>query len=720
MSDEVELLYVKSKVYLHPTNSKSDNVPGYVSLSKGPNSANKDILVSFTSENQLSGGEAKIYQQSDMDDNDLDNLKEGRPKKIFRKVKKPPSSVLTGYSFSVPISLIYSIQVRKPSVGWWYGSIIINTLDGEKMPILFFHDDESPSTKHHQKVRNQNFETFNDHGDMFWGGQEFMKVLEVFCHSVQSTVEPSVYLINPVSDDLRNFAPFKEKPKNNDKNNKEFQLPNVNKIIANAKWKVLETVATFSSKTKNQVIDIVDEHAPPPVKQLINKTEVQRIGNEFEGARVYLAKWAAQVKEEAEASQKKFHLDDEMYNIINKELGNKLLTDEEVSKTSRRQEISKAEWEGFFDYSGRLCITVHEVKDRIFHGGLHESVRKEAWLFLLGIFEWDSSREDREVALKSYQTKYEELKLKWMEDSDKRLDDFWKDQKHRIEKDINRTDRHLDIFKNVKTNRPPTADSGDSSPMTPDEDDMNDGDNDEFDVSNITNPHLFTMREILLTYNEFNENLGYVQGMTDLLSPLYVILQDEVLSFWCFTKFMERMERNFVRDQTGMKKQMLTLNELVQFMLPDLFKHLDKCESTDLFFFFRMLLVWFKREFEWDQVLRLWEILFTDYYSSQYHLLFALGVLSDNERIIIQNLRRFDEVLKYMNDLSMNLNLNNLLIRSELLFLKFQRMVSIIDRENINKPDDQKVKISPHLRELLSKELVIQKEVPRPEGVGGG
>ena len=720
LSDEVELLYVKSKVYLHPTNSKSDNVPGYVSLSKGPNSTNKDILISFTSENQLSGGEAKIYQQSDMDDIELDNLKEGRPKKIFRKVKKPPSSVLTGYSFSVPISLIYSIQVRKPSVGWWYGSIIINTLDGEKMPILFFHDDESPSTKQHQKVRNQNFETFNDHGDIFWGGQEFMKVLEVFCHSVQSTVEPSVYLINPVSDDLRNFAPFKEKPKNNDKTNKEFQLPNVNKIIANAKWKVLETVATFSSRTKNQVIDIVDEHAPTPVKQLINKTEVQRIGNEFEGARVYLAKWAAQVKEEAEASQKKFHLDDEMYNIINKELGNKLLTDEEVSKTSRRQEISKAEWEGVFDYSGRLCITVHEVKDRIFHGGLHESVRKEAWLFLLGIFEWDSSREDREIALKSYQTKYEELKLKWMEDSDKRLDDFWKDQKHRIEKDINRTDRHLDIFKNVKTNKPPTSDSGDSSPMTPDEDDMNDGDNDEFDVSNITNPHLFTMREILLTYNEFNENLGYVQGMTDLLSPLYVILKDEVLSFWSFTKFMERMERNFVRDQTGMKKQMLTLNELVQFMLPDLFKHLDKCESTDLFFFFRMLLVWFKREFEWDQVLRLWEILFTDYYSSQYHLLFALSVLSDNERIIIQNLRRFDEVLKYMNDLSMNLNLNNLLIRSELLFLKFQRMVSIIDRENTNKPDDQKVKISPHLRELLSKELVIQKEVPRPEGVGGG
>ena len=248
------------------------------------------------------------------------------------------------------------------------------------------------------------------------------------------------------------------------------------------------------------------------------------------------------------------------------------------------------------------------------------------------------------------------------------------------------------------------------------------------------------MREILLTFNEYNENLGYVQGMTDLLSPLYVIIQDEVLVFWAFANFMERMERNFVRDQTGMKKQMNTLNKLLQFMLPKLYKHLEMCQSNDLFFFFRMLLVWFKRELHWDQVLTLWEILWTDYYSSQFHLFFALSILSDNERIIIQNLTQFDEVLKYMNDLSMKLHLNPLLIRSELLFLKFKRMLDIIDRDtslNALRHDDPYNNgnttttgssensnngeiIGDELRELLRKDLVIQKEVERPEGVGGG
>src|SRR5205085_8776167 len=34
---------------------------------------------------------------------------------------------------------------------------------------------------------------------------------------------------------------------------------------------------------------------------------------------------------------------------------------------------------------------------------------------------------------------------------------------------------------------------------------------------------------------------GYVQGMSDLLSVIYAILQDDSDAFWCFCGFMERM-----------------------------------------------------------------------------------------------------------------------------------------------------------------------------------
>ena len=100
-----------------------------------------------------------------------------------------------------------------------------------------------------------------------------------------------------------------------------------------------------------------------------------------------------------------------------------------------------------------------------------------------------------------------------------------------------------------------------------------------------TNLHLEQMKDMLITYNEYNVNLGYVQGMSDLLSPLYVVFQDDAIALCAFCNFMERMERNFLRDQSGMRQQLLTLDQLVQLMLPDLYKHLEKADSTNFLFF---------------------------------------------------------------------------------------------------------------------------------------
>lgn len=49
------------------------------------------------------------------------------------------------------------------------------------------------------------------------------------------------------------------------------------------------------------------------------------------------------------------------------------------------------------------------------------------------------------------------------------------------------------------------------------------------------------MKDMLLTYNECNRDLGYVQGMSDLLAPIYAVMQDDALAFWGFVGFMERM-----------------------------------------------------------------------------------------------------------------------------------------------------------------------------------
>jgi TBC1 domain family member 15 len=181
--------------------------------------------------------------------------------------------------------------------------------------------------------------------------------------------------------------------------------------------------------------------------------------------------------------------------------------------------------------------------------------------------------------------------------------------------------------------------------------------------------------------NPSPQNLGYVQGMSDLLSPLYAVFQDDALAFWAFAAFMRRMSRNFARSQLGMRSQLATLDQLVQLLDPKLYTHLEKADSTNFFFFFRMLLVWYKREFEWSDTLRLWEALWTDLYSSQFHLFVAVAILEKHRDVIMDHLQHFDEVLKYINELSNTMDLAEMLVRAEALFKRFEKTVEAIDRK---------------------------------------
>jgi hypothetical protein len=49
------------------------------------------------------------------------------------------------------------------------------------------------------------------------------------------------------------------------------------------------------------------------------------------------------------------------------------------------------------------------------------------------------------------------------------------------------------------------------------------------------------LSDILMTYVMYNFDLGYVQGMSDLLSPILCVMTHEVDAFWCFVGFMDKV-----------------------------------------------------------------------------------------------------------------------------------------------------------------------------------
>jgi len=709
----VKLLFSKSKVYIHPTPSAKDNIPGYIALlqqkpppdSRPTSSTSKDaklktaasLLLAWLPESSL-GDALNTYVKVDLSEGD------SPPRQSYLVPPPPTTTTHSGsighYAFAIPVSQIYSLLVRPPSLGWWFGSVIINSRAGDSFPALFFHDSECQSTILQKKKRTrESFDPFGVNGEMFWGGDEVLRWLRRYVEIERSGAEPNIYLVEPSMEDKEAFgekpvtaAPVRRPSSSGTRiggaagagssnsastyrnAQRDAGMDPVTKFVKEAGWNLMEKfskVTTFTRRTADSIVE--NPKVPPQVRRLLKNPEVQTLQEEFDSARIYLARWAMGIAEQGERDRnQRIWTARDVLEMEETDVGEFELLDTEIGSLSMKEQrmpVTLKEWNNFFDQrTGRLQITVDEVKERIFHGGLDpdDGVRKEAWLFLLGVYEWDSSAEERKTEMANLRDEYVKLKGAWW---DRLVDlggegeegEWWREQRSRIEKDVHRTDRTIPLFAGEDTPHPdpdsPFADVG-------------------------TNVHLEQMKDMLLTYNEYNRDLGYVQGMSDLLAPIYAVMQDDAIAFWGFQHFMDRMERNFLRDQSGMRAQLLTLDHLVQLMDPKLYLHLQSADSTNFFFFFRMLLVWYKREFAWLDILHLWEVLWTDYLSSGFHLFIALAILEKHRDVIMEHLKHFDEVLKYVNELSNSIDLESTLVRAEALFRRFQRTVEAIDKKS--------------------------------------
>lgn len=69
----------------------------------------------------------------------------------------------------------------------------------------------------------------------------------------------------------------------------------------------------------------------------------------------------------------------------------------------------------------------------------------------------------------------------------------------------------------------------------------------------------FIFRNILLNYAVLYNDYGYSQGMSDLLAPILVEIQDEVETFWCFVGLMKRCLFICTPNDSDMEKHLVSL-----------------------------------------------------------------------------------------------------------------------------------------------------------------
>uniref|UniRef100_A0A3P8RDQ9 Small G protein signaling modulator 1a n=1 Tax=Astatotilapia calliptera TaxID=8154 RepID=A0A3P8RDQ9_ASTCA len=193
----------------------------------------------------------------------------------------------------------------------------------------------------------------------------------------------------------------------------------------------------------------------------------------------------------------------------------------------------------------------------------------------------------------------------------------------------------------------------------------------------FTPANLEKLRNIMCSYIWRHLDIGYVQGMCDLLAPLLVILDDEAMAFSCFTELMKRMNQNFPHGG-AMDTHFANMRSLIQILDCELFELMHQNgDYTHFYFCYRWFLLDFKRELVYDDVFAVWETIWAAKHVSSSHfvLFIALALVEVYRDIILENNMDFTDIIKFFNEMAERHNIKQILTLARDLVCKVQMLI---------------------------------------------
>jgi hypothetical protein len=77
------------------------------------------------------------------------------------------------------------------------------------------------------------------------------------------------------------------------------------KALKETRWKILEQLSKVTTFTRRTAEDLANnKNLPPQLRRLLQNPEVQTLQDEFDSAKLYLAKWAASIAEQSDREKR--------------------------------------------------------------------------------------------------------------------------------------------------------------------------------------------------------------------------------------------------------------------------------------------------------------------------------------------------------------------------------------------------------------------------------
>ncbi|XP_064159327.1 small G protein signaling modulator 2 [Anguilla rostrata] len=325
-----------------------------------------------------------------------------------------------------------------------------------------------------------------------------------------------------------------------------------------------------------------------------------------------------------------------------------------------------------------------ELLRLVYYGGVEHEIRKEVWPFLLGHYRFGMSKKDMTQIDEKITARYEQVMREWKAcevivkqrekestsailaklSSGSSIDSHVLRLIHRdstlsneVRRHFTHTRAHIHAHAHTHTHTTMPASFSSYTIELLDTVALNlhriDKDVQRCDRNYyyFTPANLEKLRNIMCSYVWEHLQVGYVQGMCDLLAPLMVILEDECLAYSCFTQLMKRMSQNFPSGG-AMDTHFANMRSLIQILDSELFELMQQNgDYTHFYFCYRWFLLDFKREMLYEDVFSVWEVIWVaPRISSRHFVLFiALALVEVYREIIRDNNMDFTDIIKFFN-----------------------------------------------------------------------